>query len=118
MLNISFIVLTKIPPDVLSIIVSSIAITKTMSITGRPIVLTTLAIDGGLLVLGCGPFKPVVYFGMLVIGTLTATCLGTVLVLPAVLSFGRGRCGNPRPARRLPQLQRRLWCCTCREKPL
>lgn len=123
MLNISFIVLTKIPLDVLTIMVSSIAIgvgvddsihfliqfrkqwaagkqdiytaiTKTMNITGRPIVLTTLAIDGGLLILGFGLFKPVVYFGMLVIVTLTATCLGTVLVLPAVLSFGRGRYGS------------------------
>jgi hydrophobe/amphiphile efflux-3 (HAE3) family protein len=124
MLNISFIVLTKIPLDVLTIMVSSIAIgvgvddsihfliqfrkqwaagkqdiftaiTRTMNIAGRPIVLTTLAIDGGLLILGFGLFKPVVYFGMLVIVTLTATCLGTVLVLPAVLSFGRGRYGNP-----------------------
>ena len=128
MLNVSFIVLTKIPLDVLTIMVSSIAIgvgvddsihfliqfrkqwaggkqdiytaiTKTMNITGRPIVLTTLAIDGGLLILGFGLFKPIVYFGMLVIITLTATCLGTVLVLPAVLSFGRGRYAKPRPTR-------------------
>jgi len=128
MLNVSFIVLTKIPLDVLTIMVSSIAIgvgvddsihfliqfrkqwaggkqdiytaiTKTMNITGRPIVLTTLAIDGGLLILGFGLFKPIMYFGMLVIVTLTATCLGTVLVLPVVLSFGRGGYARPRPSR-------------------
>ena len=127
MLNVSFIVLTKIPLDVLTIMVSSIAIgvgvddsihfliqfrkqwaagkqdiytaiTKTMNITGRPIVLTTLAIDGGFIILGFGLFKPIVYFGMLVIITLTATCLGTVLVLPAVLSIGRGRYTKPRPS--------------------
>ena len=126
MLNVSFIVLTKIPLDVVTIMVSSIAIgvgvddsihfliqfrkqwaggkqdiytaiTKTMNITGRPIVLTTLAIDGGFIILGFGLFKPIVYFGMLVIITLTATCLGTVLVLPAVLSIGRGRYTKPRP---------------------
>ena len=67
------------------------AISRTMNITGRPIVLTTLAIDGGLLILGFGLFKPIVYFGLMVVITLSAACLGTVLVLPAVLSIGRGR---------------------------
>jgi hydrophobe/amphiphile efflux-3 (HAE3) family protein len=75
------------------------AVTTTMNITGRPIVLTTLAIDGGLLILGFGLFKPIVYFGLLVIITLSAACLGTVLVLPAVLSIGRRR-GRRRTANR------------------
>jgi predicted RND superfamily exporter protein len=75
------------------------AVTTTMNITGRPIVLTTLAIDGGMLILGFGLFKPIVYFGLLVIITLSAACLGTVLVLPAVLSIGRRR-GRRRTANR------------------
>ena len=66
-----------------------------MNITGRPILLTTLAIDGGLLILGFGLFRPIVYFGLMVIITLSAACLGTVLVLPAVLSIGRRRAANP-----------------------
>jgi predicted RND superfamily exporter protein len=72
------------------------AITKTMNITGRPIVLTTLAIDGGLVILAFGLFKPIVYFGLMVIITLSAACLGTVLVLPAVLSIGRRRTADSR----------------------
>jgi predicted RND superfamily exporter protein len=124
MINVVFLYVTGIPLDALTIMVSSIAIgvgvddaihfliqfrrqwgrqkqdirtaiTRTMSITGRPIVLTTLAIDGGLIILGFGMFKPIVYFGLLVIITLSAACLGTVLVLPAVLSIGRGRTNNP-----------------------
>ena len=120
MINVVFLYLTGIPLDALTIMVSSIAIgvgvddaihfliqfrkqwakgtqdirtaiTRTMNITGRPIVLTTLAIDGGLLILGFGLFKPIVYFGLMVIITLSAACLGTVLVLPAVLSIGRRR---------------------------
>jgi predicted RND superfamily exporter protein len=120
MINVIFLFLTGIPLDVLTIMVSSIAIgvgvddaihfliqfrrqraggkqdiqtavRKTMNITGRPIVLTTLAIDGGLLILGFGLFKPIVYFGLMVIVTLTAACLATILVLPAVLSIGARR---------------------------
>ncbi|UCF97118.1 MAG: MMPL family transporter, partial [Spirochaetaceae bacterium] len=101
MINVVFLYVTKIPLDALTIMVSSIAIgvgvddaihfliqfrkqwgkkdqdihtaiTKTMNITGRPIVLTTLAIDGGLLILGFGLFKPIVYFGLLVIIALSA----------------------------------------------
>jgi uncharacterized protein len=123
MINVLFLYVTGIPLDALTIMVSSIAIgvgvddaihfliqfrrqwakgtldirtavTRTMNITGRPIVLTTLAIDGGLIVLGFGVFKPIVYFGLMVIITLSAACLGTVLVLPAVLSVGRGKRRN------------------------
>jgi predicted RND superfamily exporter protein len=120
MINVVFLYVTGIPLDALTIMVSSIAIgvgvddaihfliqfrkqwgtgkqdiqmaiRNTMNITGRPIVLTTLAIDGGLLILAFGMFKPIVYFGLMVIITLSAACLGTVLVLPAVLSIGRRR---------------------------
>ncbi len=124
MINVVFLYITGIPLDALTIMVSSIAIgvgvddaihfliqfrkqwgtgeqdiqtaiRNTMNITGRPIVLTTLAIDGGLLILGFGMFKPIVYFGLMVIITLSAACLGTVLVLPAVLSIGRRRNVKP-----------------------
>ena len=123
MINVVFLYITGIPLDALTIMVSSIAIgvgvddaihfliqfrkqwakgnqdirtaiTKTMNITGRPIVLTTLAIDGGMIILGFGMFKPIVYFGLMVIITLSAACLGTVLVLPAVLSIGRWQTGK------------------------
>jgi predicted RND superfamily exporter protein len=62
-------------------------IKKTLSVTGRPIVLTTLSILAGLLILSFATFKPIRYFGLLVAFTLAAACLGTIVVLPAVLSL-------------------------------
>jgi predicted RND superfamily exporter protein len=116
MLNALFMVVAKIPLDMITIMVSSIAIgvgvddaihfllqfraqrdadhgdiesviEKTLAITGRPIVLTTLSILAGLLILGFATFKPIRYFGLLVAFTLTATCIGTIVVLPAVISL-------------------------------
>jgi predicted RND superfamily exporter protein len=62
---------------------------RTLSITGRPILLTTVAIVSGLVVLVFASFKPILYFGMLVIVALSATCLATLFVLPAVLMVSR-----------------------------
>ena len=116
MLNALFMVLMKIPLDMITIMVSSIAIgvgvddaihfliqfrvqraanrgdidaviRNTLAVTGRPIVLTTLSILAGLFVLSFATFKPVRYFGLLVAFTLAATCIGTIVVLPAVLSL-------------------------------
>jgi len=117
MLNIIFMVAFGIPLDMITIMVSSIAIGvgvddsihfliqfrrqrslsggavdtaigKTLAITGRPIVLTSVSIIAGLLVLGFAMFRPVRYFGFLVAFTLAAACVGTIVVLPAVLSVG------------------------------
>jgi len=48
----------------------------------------------GLLVLVLASFRPIMYFGILVVFTLTATCASTLLVLPALLALlpekGRG----------------------------
>ena len=120
MLNVLFMVLAKIPLDMITIMVSSIAIgvgvddaihfliqyrkqmrgqrtsgrqdiekgiVKTLSVTGRPIVLTTLSILAGLLILSFAAFKPIRYFGVLVAFTLSAACIGTIVVLPAVLAL-------------------------------
>jgi predicted RND superfamily exporter protein len=62
-------------------------LTETLSITGRPILLTTTAIVSGLLVLVFATFKPIVYFGILVVIALSATCLATLFVLPAILAI-------------------------------
>ena len=120
MLNVIFMVLVKIPLDMITIMVSSVAIGvgvddsihfliqfrrqiasgkrdidtaigNTLAITGRPIVLTTFSILAGLLILSFAMFKPIVYFGWLVAFTLAAVCIGTIIVLPAILSLGRRR---------------------------
>lgn len=64
-------------------------LTNTLSITGRPILLTTAAIVGGLLVLVLASFKPIAYFGILIIVALSATCLATLFVIPAILAVTR-----------------------------
>jgi predicted RND superfamily exporter protein len=116
MLSGLFLVLTRIALDMITIMVSSIAmgvgvdnsihfliqfrrqaaetpgdlhavLRNTMMVAGRPIVLTTVSIIAGLLILTLGIFKPIVYFGLLVAFTLTATTVGTVVVLPAVMSI-------------------------------
>jgi predicted RND superfamily exporter protein len=69
-------------------------LTNTLSITGRPILLTTVAIVGGLLVLVLASFKPIAYFGILIIVALSATCLATLFVVPAILAVFR-RFGKP-----------------------
>jgi hydrophobe/amphiphile efflux-3 (HAE3) family protein len=120
MLNLLFMVVMKIPLDMITIMVSSIAIgvgvddaihfliqfraqrassrgdvntviRSTLAVTGRPIVLTTLSILAGLLILGFATFKPIRYFGLLVAFTLTAACIGTIVVLPAVISLSQRR---------------------------
>ncbi len=63
-----------------------LVIANSLKITGRPILLTSLSIVGGLLVLTVAQFKPIVYFGFLVALALVATALGTLLILPAALS--------------------------------
>ena len=65
------------------------AVKQTLAVTGRPILLTTMSIVGGLLVLSLASFRPIVYFGILVVVTLSAACASTLIVLPAILSIVR-----------------------------
>ena len=65
------------------------AVKQTLAVTGRPILLTTVSIVGGLLVLSLASFRPIVYFGILVVVTLSAACASTLIVLPAILSIVR-----------------------------
>ncbi len=61
----------------------------TMERTGRPIVLTTLSLAAGLMVLCFASFKPVVYFGLLIAGTLFTAMLSTVFLIPSLLLTAR-----------------------------
>lgn len=63
-------------------------LTLTTVLTGRPILLTSLGIVGGLLLLCLSSFKPIGFFGLLVAFTLFATTIGTLTFLPACLSIG------------------------------
>ena len=60
---------------------------NTLTITGRPILLTSASIVGGLLILVFASFVPIVYFGILVSLTLFATAVGSLVVLPVILSL-------------------------------
>jgi len=115
MLNFIFMVILKIPLDITTMMVSSVAIGVGVDdaihyllqykrqlqlggsikdvihscgrISGRPIALTTASIVGGLMVLTFASFKGIVYFGALVSFTLTFTMIGTLLILPAILGI-------------------------------
>jgi predicted RND superfamily exporter protein len=118
MLNFVLMALVGIPLDLTTIMVSSVAVgvgvddaihfllhyrrhlstpgysgpkalSETLVVTGRPILLTTISIVAGLLVLTVSGFRPIVYFGVLVVFTLSATCASTLIVLPALLSLSR-----------------------------
>ena len=69
-------------PDDLSKVISF-----TLRITGRPILLTTVSIVGGLLILTLASFRPIIYFGLLVSFSLFATAIGTLIILPAILTL-------------------------------
>jgi predicted RND superfamily exporter protein len=67
------------------------AVAVTLVLTGRPIFLTTLSIAAGLLVLVLASFRPIAYFGVLVVFALAATCASTLIALPALLALLPGR---------------------------
>lgn len=60
----------------------------TLMVAGRPIIITTTSIIGGLLILTFASFRPIIYFGLLVAVALFTAALGTLLILPAILSLG------------------------------
>jgi len=116
MLNFVLMALARIPLDMTTIMVSSVAVgmgvddaihfiisyrrrrarvggegrravAATLLATGRPILLTSLSIVAGLLVLALASFRPIVYFSVLVVFTLAATCAATLVALPALLAL-------------------------------
>lgn len=63
------------------------ALSETLVIAGRPMLLTSLTIVTGLLVLVFSRFMPILYFGLLVSLALFTTTVGALVALPAVLSL-------------------------------
>ena len=61
---------------------------NTLRHTGRPIVLTTLSIVLGLAWFVFAEFRPIRYFGLLIVFTLTAACLSTLFLLPPLAGNG------------------------------
>jgi predicted RND superfamily exporter protein len=66
------------------------AVKRTIELTGRPIILTTVAIIAGLLVLTMASFVPIQYFGLLISIALLNTLLATLFILPSALIFWIG----------------------------
>jgi len=60
-------------------------IAKTLTISGRAIVYTSLALIFGFLILTVSNFKPIILFSFLTAVTMVATTIGALLVLPAVI---------------------------------
>lgn len=61
----------------------------TLAHTGRPIILTSLSIVTGMAWFALADFRPIRYFGLLIVFTLTTACLATLLILPPLLSSRR-----------------------------
>ncbi len=70
------------------------AIGRTLAAMGRAIIVSTISIVAGLAVFMSAAFRPVVYFGLLVICSLTFTAAATLVVLPAVLALDHRRRGR------------------------
>jgi predicted RND superfamily exporter protein len=66
---------------------------------GQPVLLASLSIALGLLVFATAAFRPIVYFGMLVLFTLVATTAGTVVTLPTLLALDTRARSRRRPPR-------------------
>ncbi|MFH2065121.1 MAG: MMPL family transporter [Pseudomonadota bacterium] len=63
------------------------SIRKTLQVTGKAIIFTSLALVLGFSVLTISSFKPVIFFGALMGITMTATTLGALLILPSVIKL-------------------------------
>jgi len=118
MMNTIFMVAFGIPRDMITLMVSSVAIgvgvddaihfmlqyikqrkrqkhnvrlalVATLRIAGRPILLTTVSIFAGMMVLTAASFKGIAVFGLLVSVVLVSTMVGTLIFIPALLAvFG------------------------------
>lgn len=77
------------------------AVKRTIELTGRPIMLTTFSIIGGLLVLTLASFIPIKYFGLLISIALLNTLLATLFILPSgiILWIGTQRAIEKRRVR-------------------
>lgn len=62
-------------------------IQRTMRVSGKPILLTSASLVGGLLVLSFSGFLPIVYFGLLISLVLVSTTFGALVILPALLTL-------------------------------
>ena len=112
--NIIFMYIMKIPFDIITISFSSIAVGAgvddaihfslryrkyrkkhpekgvrkavyhTISVAGRPIILTTLSVVLGMSILGFASYTPVRYFGLLMAVTLMGCMVSTLLFMPAI----------------------------------
>ena len=60
-------------------------IRKTLAISGKAIIYTSLVLILGFSILVLSNFKPIILFGMLVSITMIATTLGALLILPSVI---------------------------------
>ncbi len=116
MINFIVMVLAGIPLDMITLMVSSVTIGvgvddaihfliqfkhqvslhgpdrekvfhETFIVTGRPILLTTVTIMGGLIVFVFSNFLAITYFGLLLCLTLSSTLLGTLFILPSFCSL-------------------------------
>ena len=79
--NIRYRLLMKTNPDL-----STVELIRTnLNQTGRPIMLTTLSVDFGLMMLLFASFTPIKYFGILMCVSLTTAMIATLFLLPAML---------------------------------
>ncbi|MBU0993320.1 MAG: MMPL family transporter [Proteobacteria bacterium] len=62
-------------------------ITKTLEVSGKAIIYTSLALIFGFIVLTVSNFKPIILFGVLMALTMMATTVGALLILPSVINL-------------------------------
>ena len=62
-------------------------IKRTIAVSGKAIIYTSTALVFGFSVLIISSFRPVILFGVLMAVTMTATTIGALLVLPAVIKL-------------------------------
>jgi predicted RND superfamily exporter protein len=65
------------------------AVDATLQVMGRPVILSTVSIVAGLAALATAAFRPIVYFGLLVLFSLAVTAAGNLVLLPALLVLDR-----------------------------
>lgn len=63
------------------------AVSETIYISGRPIIITTFSIVAGLIFLSFADFQPIRYFGLLISFTLLTACFSTIALLPSLAAL-------------------------------
>ncbi|MGM0418932.1 MAG: efflux RND transporter permease subunit [Thermodesulfobacteriota bacterium] len=61
------------------------SVRETLQTAGKAIIYTSLALTFGFLVLVISTFKPIIYFGLLIAGTMISATVGALVFLPAVI---------------------------------